>query len=375
MNKSGDMVVDKGMLMDKLSHLGVDNKEFLSVKVVFEEGTRTGNPLLDGDDAEEEASDMEEEANDMEEEDNDENMEEASQEDSDEDDQIIVKDGEDSDQDQDDAADSDQDSQDSDDNTPNLPLPIMAMLDDFQACVDHAKQNYEGLSEDYQAAVELLDLLQTSRAPLCLHEKLFEWHRKCLEAKGSVTRKTLIDDLSKRHHLDRARPITVDITLPYSKSRVTLVIHDFLAQVQSLLSDPRWEDKDFLFHNNDPTCPPPDEFILIADVNAGTNYRETYKIKITDPDHQVLAGLIFYMDGATCGQYDSLHVEALKFTFAFFTAEARDKEHAWRTLGHVTNYLPESTAATDIIRESGHVDSGNYVVDSSDDDDDSVDAG
>jgi hypothetical protein len=69
------------------------------------------------------------------------------------------------------------------------------------------------------------------------------------------------------------------------------------ALVTSILTDPRLEDKDYLFFDDDPFKPPPISF-YVADINTGLTC-ET----ITDPSKQMLIMLPCYIDGATTGQY------------------------------------------------------------------------
>ena len=105
-------------------------------------------------------------------------------------------------------------------------------------------------------------------------EAIFEWHVEHLEASCMVTREALLKRLAKRYNMTKAALIKRNITLPHSQSKVTVITHDFQAQVQSLLSDPRWKDSDYLFHNDDPTAPPPEEFTVLRDINTGKSYRD-----------------------------------------------------------------------------------------------------
>ena len=75
----------------------------------------------------------------------------------------------------------------------------------------------------------------------------------------------------------------------------------------------------------------------------------------------MLCPVIFYMDGATTGQFANLPIEQLKFTFGILNGIAREKNHAWRNLGYVKNYFPEKTEAKKVLLDSGHVDSNNCL--------------
>ena len=256
---------------------------------------------------------------------------------------------------------SDSEAANPDDDTQDPVQPNTEMLANFQQYIAHAQQHHGSLPVTLRAGISLLDLLQRKRAPLTLFNELFAWHVEHEKAKKACTRQNLITKLSERYNMNGCRPFEKDLVLPYSQSCIKLVCHSFIDQVQSLLSDPRWEDKDYLFHNDDPSCPPPEPWAHLSDINTGQSYRETYKEKISDLQNEVLLPVIFYMDGAVCGQFKNLPIEQLKFTLGIFNAEAREKEHAWRTLGYVAHHLAEDSQATEQITTSNHVDSQNYL--------------
>jgi len=76
--------------------------------------------------------------------------------------------------------------------------------------------------------------------------------------------------LEDRYGMQKQQPKVISkLILPHSKAEVDLVYHDFLSQVKSLLIDPRINDEDYLFFNNDPFGPPPSHFLTISDINTG----------------------------------------------------------------------------------------------------------
>jgi hypothetical protein len=107
--------------------------------------------------------------------------------------------------------------------------------------------------------------------------------------------------------------------------------------VLSLLTDPRWDTEDWLYFEDDPFAAPPENLSYVADLNTGEAYLETYKRLITK-ERQILVALPLYIDGAVTGQFDKLQVTALKMSIGLLNRRARDREHAWRSLGFVTNY-------------------------------------
>ncbi len=243
-------------------------------------------------------------------------------------------------------------------------LPDTEIMQQFQQYSEYANKNHSPLTPNDEAGIELMDLLIKKRAPLKLYDDIYQWHTNHLKATNFKPRKTLLSELKNRYNMAEKGPKLIkDMVLPHSQSRIDLVVHYFHQEVQSLLSDPRWTDDDYLFHNDDPFSPPPDAFTTVGDINTGLAYRKTYEQLITDPTKQVLLPITMYMDGAITGQYDHLPIEIMKFTIGIFNAKARDKVYAWRNLGYVTKFLGEETEAQDIVRDSGHMDGGFYVSD------------
>jgi len=239
------------------------------------------------------------------------------------------------------------------------------ILHDFEEYCESKRNNTCELAPEYAAGIELMSMLVKKGAPLNLYDAIYKWHTKHLEAKMFVNRKRLLKDLNLRYHLDNKGPEVVhSLVLPHSQSRIDLVVHNAMQQIQSLLTDPRINDSDYNFFGNNPLEPPPEAFTSISDLNTGRCYRETYKKMIKDPTTEVLLPLIFYMDGAVTGQYDALPIESLKFTLGIFNKITRDKGFAWRSLGYVTKFLKETTQAEDLVRGTGGMDADIFLSDS-----------
>lgn len=245
------------------------------------------------------------------------------------------------------------------------PDPDEKIKEEFTKYCDHQIANAtNSLSPEMEAGIELMSLLINTRAPLHLYNKIFKWHVNNIKAKEHKPKRTLMKDLAKRYNLSNKGPSVIrDLQLPHSESRINLVVHKFREQVQSLLSDPRIEDEDYLFFNDDPFAPPPKQFTTVGDINTGLAYRKSYDELITIPNRQVLLPIIWYLDGAVTGMYDHLPIEALKFTVGILNSRARDKAFVWKNLGYVTKFLGEETEAKDIVRESSHMDADCYVSD------------
>ena len=177
--------------------------------------------------------------------------------------------------------------------------------------------------------------------------------------------------------LDSA-PTEKKVDLPHSKVTVKLTTHDAAAQMKALLSDPRNKDEDYLYFNDDPEQGPDADFVKVGDINTGLAYRETYQKLIAPAPTtatgrvKVLCPVLFYMDGCVMGQFDSLPLEAMKFTLGIFNGKARDCGFRWKPIGYVTKFLKEKSAGEELIAKSSHVDAQSYVVvsDAEEEDDD-----
>jgi hypothetical protein len=254
----------------------------------------------------------------------------------------------------------------------------------FKKYSTYQKGNVLNLGANEAKAVKIMSQLIKKRAPLDTYEAVMEWHfRDCGklrpheslgDCRDFITRKKLMKKLRIRYHMEHqyAKPHT--LTLPYCRSKI--VVWKKLAQdnILSLLTDPRWNDEDWLYFDDDPFAKPPENLPYIEDINTGEAYIKTYKELITDPTRQILVAVPLYIDGAVTGQFDKLQVTALKMSIGLLNRKARDKEYAWRNLGFVTNYAKEDHQGKKIFVESGHIAAHEmYVSDSSDEDEVEVD--
>lgn len=246
--------------------------------------------------------------------------------------------------------------------------PVQVVSDEsikqFRAFVRHAYQHFGVLEEKEKAAIRIMRTLQRKKAPLDTYDSVMEWHliesgklrRGAPLGKSPffVSRDKLLKKLRKRYNMQHKYAQPIKTILPHSGTRVDVFCHNARDCVQSLLTDPRWEDKDWLYFNDDPFAPPPNDLDYYGDVNTGEAYMETYKKLITKPN-QILVGLPLYIDGAVTGQYDKLQVTAMKMSLCILNRKARDKEFAWQTLGFVTNYTKEDSRGKKMFVDSGHI--------------------
>jgi len=222
-------------------------------------------------------------------------------------------------------------------------------------------------TKDEENAIQLMAQLRRMQASLESYKGMMEWyfrasgllhtHEVMSTHRQYISREILLKRLTKRYNLEGNKTnIEREITLPSSRSRAKMILNDAKWCIQSLLTDPKISDDDYLFFDNDPFLSPPKDNRVIGDINTGRAYLRTYKKRITDPKTQVLLPVIFYIDGASTGQFVDLPITAMKFTLGIFNRKARDKPHMWRTLGYVPKIVKQKSKGRRIWLESGHVD-------------------
>ena len=167
----------------------------------------------------------------------------------------------------------------------------------------------------------------------------------------------MFDKLFERYNMANHVGLYSRITLPHSGASVKIVTNDFEWCVQSLLTDPSIQDKDYLFHDDNPFQPPPPNLDVVGDINTSQVYCNAYRKYITNPAKQVLLPVIFYIDATATMQFTDLEVTALKFTFGIFNRKARDRPQMWRIMGYVPKVVKEKAHGRRQFLNSGHVES------------------
>ena len=263
-------------------------------------------------------------------------------------------------------------------------------LDEFKEYCSSHSNRYLPLTKEEVTSIRLLDCLKRKKAPLNAYQELLEWHLKETEhllphetlkdTTKFIHRKTLLKRLMKRYHLEPMVPKLKRLRLPHSKAVVTIPYRKAEDCIVSLLTDPRVEDKHYLFFDRDPCAPPPEKVVYIEDTNTGDAFLESHKKYITKPN-QVPLGIKFYIDGANTGQFSDLPVTALKLALAIHSREMRDEEWAWRELAWIPQVRKQKARGKKLLKESRHMESqdvelmegeGEYA-DSDDEDAKSVD--
>jgi hypothetical protein len=236
---------------------------------------------------------------------------------------------------------------------------------DYYSYVQEAKENVK-MPNKYQVALDLMQILRRTDASLGTYNEVMAWHfrstgkiqghQKANKSPDFVSREALFRFLKRRYNRDVGYSIQTPVILPSCGQKANVVTNDTAKVLQSLLTDPRIQDNDYLFWGNDPFCPPPETLNFIEDLNSGLCYTATYKKLIKDPTKQVLLPTPLYIDGASTGQFASLQITAVKITLGIFTRLAREKGYMWRTLGYLPYVSDADSRGKRQLADSGHAD-------------------
>ena len=252
-----------------------------------------------------------------------------------------------------------------------LPAIDRSIKADFEKYAESPKHKGRFPSID-EIAIDLLHELRKKSVSLDTYDTMMKWHfasnakQYGVELVGKKPKypkkEKVLKKLFRRYNMYEKFNKIQMTTLPSSRAQAKIVTNDAKWCIQSLLTDPQICDKDYLFFNNDPHCPPPAEDpSVIGDINTGKCYIESYRKYIKDPTKQVLLPIIFYIDAAATAQFTDLPITALKFTFGIFNRKARARPHMWRTLGYVPQYSKEASLGRRRYVESGHVESAHVA--------------
>ena len=244
--------------------------------------------------------------------------------------------------------------------------PYTKMRDDFREFCSTAKKSFtKKLTKRQKHCIKLLNVLKKKKAPLDSYDAIMAWHyrekgtmRKHQRLKhviGHISRDVIMATIKARYNMSNKFPKTVPLKLPVSNALVRITKHAAWDCIESLLTDPRVEDGDYNFVDNDPFAPPKKQ-ATIGDFHTARAHRMAYDKYITDPTRQILMPCQMYIDGACTGQFQNLPITALKIALGIHTRKYRDNEHAWRTLGFVAQVSKPNSRGKAMFSESGHMD-------------------
>ena len=145
----------------------------------------------------------------------------------------------------------------------------------------------DDFSQEKVTSVRSLDVLKRKKAALNAFPEILGWH---LKETGHLTKQeslkdtpkcthrgTLLKELHKRCNVEKMKPKIKKVRLPHSKAVVDIPYRDAAECIVSLLTDPRINDEDYLFHGDSPWGAPPEMMTTISDLNTGKACLETHK--------------------------------------------------------------------------------------------------
>lgn len=246
--------------------------------------------------------------------------------------------------------------------------PNTQMRDDFRAfCANSHENNMLQLTKVQLRSIKLLHTLKQKKSPLNGFDALMEWfhrergniqpHQGMQSVAGYLSRDVIMTTIKARYNTADKFPTIVPIKLPISHAKVEVVVHNAWNCIVSLLTDPRVEDDDYNFVDNNPFAPPKLLPTIIGEFHTGRAHRQAYTKYITDPERQILMPFILYIDGAVTGQMSNLPITAMRLALGIHTRNYRQNEYAWSTLGIVPEVSQPGSRGKAIYKESGHIES------------------
>ena len=259
-----------------------------------------------------------------------------------------------------------------DDDSRDSASPNTDIVDNFiQYCWKHQLERDQDLTEEEEKSVQLMDLLRKSKAPLGSFQPMLEWHLKetgdlkhwqtIKDTPNYVTRETLMKRLSKRYNCEAMKPKIKKVRLPFSKSVAHIPVRDAKDAILSLLTDPRIQDDDYLFFDDDPLAPPPVNVKFLEDLNTGDAYLKTFE-KMIEEKGEVLLPVPMYIDGAVTGQFSDLPLTPVKLALGIHKRETRDKDYAWREIGWIPQIRKQKARGKKLFKESRHLEARDLTM-------------
>lgn len=239
-----------------------------------------------------------------------------------------------------------------------------AIRDRFQSyCEAAPRKLLPYLKDNEKLGIELIDLLIKEKAPLDAYRKAMLWHftysnvlrknEKLQDTDLYIGRETLMKQLMNRYDMMNKIPKIKSVILPYTGTKVDLVCYDVEGQIESLLTDPRIKDSNYLFYGDDPTATPPTLVGDYGEINTGLAYTEAVRKYKKEPNHVILP-IIIYTDATNTGQMKDLPIQEVKITLGIFNREYRDKPQAWRSIGNIAAITKNMSKARKRLKESRH---------------------
>jgi hypothetical protein len=203
--------------------------------------------------------------------------------------------------------------------------------------------------------LELFKMLEDSRAPVYLFDKIVLWATSCAVNNvfdcqtKSVNRKQFVERMRQRQGQEDHLPINEIISLPHSRKTIAFTKFDFGEALYTLLADEAlMAQENLLFRGNgdNPIVPPK----VKADDNGKVNFPEGHVFdtlmsgKVATVAHKELVEVegrdldcmvLWYTDKTHLDFRGNITMEPLRFTIGLFNDATRRKVTAWRTLSFI----------------------------------------
>ncbi len=249
--------------------------------------------------------------------------------------------------------------------------PNTQIRDNFREYCKEAPNKFMPFTRTQITAIKLMDTLRQKKAPLNAYESLMDWHirsmvnlkdhERAADSPHYIGRKPLLNMLKDRYNFHDQFPFQRILILPVSGTTTKVSCHKFSATVQYLLTNPKIQEKDWLFFNDHPLAGPPENLDCVADLNTGQAYIQTWHRLVTEEGEQVLP-IILYIDGSAVTHFHDFEIIPVKMSLGIFTKEARLKEHMWATLGYIEKVHKVGGRGDDIVATCNHMEDQDHII-------------
>ena len=243
--------------------------------------------------------------------------------------------------------------------------PNTWIREQFKQYCRYMSTNHLDLDAAEGAAVRLMSLLKDKKAPLNAYKDLMEWHirekgeirgyQSINEASTYKNRKAMLRKLTQRYNFANKFPYKKKVKLPVSGTVIHQTLHYAPAVIQQLLTDPRLLDAEYLFYDDDPLAPPPNQHTKVGDLHTGKAFRATHRVLIDPTKREQLMPLVVYIDGSAVSHFHDMELVQVKVSLGFWSRTTRTKGYAWGILGYIEKVHKEGGKGRKILEEANHM--------------------
>lgn len=243
--------------------------------------------------------------------------------------------------------------------------PITEIRDQFLRYIEDHHGNTVALNKNEKRSIRLLAAMRKKKVALNGYNEVMEWHLKesglvrdhesAAASKHFIGREVMLDRLKERYNYKNKFPFQKRVKLPTSGAVVKITCHDVGYVIQQLLTDPRIQDSDYLFFDDDPRAPPPENITKLKDLTTGTAFRDTHKIMINPEKGEQLFPLPVYIDGAHISNFHDLELIQVRTAIGLWNLVTRRQEWAWGIIGYIEKVHEQGGVGRDIWTEGNHM--------------------